>query len=68
MFEWMIAVWLILAVVLFVPTFLEGEIVGKAKWDAGRVAGLIACFVWPAALLAFLVYLFYRQTIRRVRA
>ena len=54
MFEWMIAVWLILAVVLFVPTFLDGEIVGKAKWDAGRVAGLIACFVWPAALLAFL--------------
>lgn len=68
MFEWMIAIWLILAVVLFVPTFLEGEIVGKGKWDAGRVTGLIACFAWPAALVVFLVYLFYRQAVRRVKA
>lgn len=68
MFEWMIAIWLILAVVLFVPTFLEGEIGGKGKWDAGRVAGLIACFAWPSALVVFLVYLFYRQAVRCVKA
>lgn len=49
-----LALWLLPASLFMGVTFVEGMANGN-RWDGGRIAGLVACLLWPATLPALLV-------------
>lgn len=48
------------ALIFVMESFLEGE-KAEARWDLGRVAGILLSFVWPLYALAALAAVFHAR-------
>lgn len=63
-----IAFWLLPAAVSFALTYLEGVSAGEGRWTLWRVAGLLACLLWPLTLPVFVAFALLHARSARAKA